>query len=205
MRFEGSGSARHFSFFIFATAWLLSTFFGAVAMAEAIHEACEKGDATMVGRLVRADPSCVDRIMNEDRIAKTPMIVAIENNHLAIVRLLLQNNASVNGPEVSPTVRPGEVVYRPHAPLAVAVDRDNVNTAIVRLLLSKRANPDVVAVGYPAYRTNPLHLAARRGDVRTVGMLLAAGADATLASDLELAGEAEASVDRSEKARDEAE
>jgi RNA polymerase sigma factor (sigma-70 family) len=96
----------------------------------------------------------------------TPLITAIERDEQELVKLLLEAGAAPDG-------RCGCATEEPPLWTAAVFGR----VAAARLLLARGAAPDATA----ASGTTPLHVAAMRGHAELVEVLLAAGADASLA------------------------
>jgi ankyrin repeat protein len=131
----------------------------------ACFRAVKAGDIAAVQKMLRVDRGLVNC---QGWLNSTPLLVAVDHNDQAMVRLLLENGADPNSDCLSIT------------PLAMAAARNQV--AVVETLLAAR-----VDVNQRAYqpRKTPLHLAAEFGHTRIVEILLTAGADPNLRSGLE--------------------
>ncbi len=119
--------------------------------------AATKADLQLSARLLQAgaDPDA------ESREARRALFVAIDTDHVDLVRLLLMHHADPNRRD-----RHGDT------PLCDAVDRSEPDAAILDLLLEYGAD-----VNTPSACGTPLGLAAGRGSVETYRYLLAHGAD----------------------------
>jgi hypothetical protein len=89
---------------------------------------------------------------------------AVIHKNLKISRLLLEKGASVNRISDTTTLR--------RTPIHEACFDKSVGPEIVRLLIQHKANVDV----QDAYKSTPLHLATRAGNIEVVKILLEAGA-----------------------------
>ncbi|XP_059167490.1 ankyrin repeat domain-containing protein 50-like [Physella acuta] len=126
-----------------------------------LTKAALNNDVTAVQRLLdRGDD------VNAEDNGWTPLLVAVKNANVAVVRLLLQAGADVNW-----TNRKGQ------SALLFAVH--NVDLEVVELLLQCQADVDQAHVGDG---TTALYFAARSGSASLVRMLIRAGANVNLAN-----------------------
>lgn len=98
--------------------------------------------------------------VNMQLLSNTPLIVAAQRGHGAVVSLLLENGASIHQQDRSYTT-----------PLAFATLYGHPE--VVNILLNSGANIDALDI----LEMTPLSLAAQRGHASTVHMLLERGAD----------------------------
>ncbi len=127
----------------------------------------------------------------------TPLFSAVQNNHTEIVKLLLSKGADVNIPLIEGTTPLCHAAYQGNVDVVkqllqvpdIQVDQatgekvtalffacQEENKEIVKLLLEKKADPNILDVAGVA----PLHLACLLGSGEIVEMLLDAGADVEL-------------------------
>ncbi|MDD5270484.1 MAG: ankyrin repeat domain-containing protein [Candidatus Omnitrophica bacterium] len=99
---------------------------------------------------------------------KTPLMLALENNHQYIAEMLVKKGANPNFADPGGTT-----------PLMIAAQKGFVDT--VKLLLSKGANPNTqqsnIKSVYSSENKTPIMFAAEGGNTDIVKMLIAKGAD----------------------------
>eukprot|EP00128_Syssomonas_multiformis_P012289 Colp12_sorted_trinity150504_noHs@22058 len=154
----------------------------------ALHIACKKGNAELVGHLLRAGASI-------DALAEnyTPLVYAVGSGNLAVVSALISAGANVSLGNPSPlamamTGSPAIVnaliaagadvcayPYGSSPPIALAVSAKNV--AVVNTLLAAGADIHVIM---PPENLSLLHIAAGTGSAAITEILLRAGARADL-------------------------
>ena len=123
-------------------------------------DAIERGDIASIKAKVASDPGY---LTSRDFVGNTPLLMALDCNHMELVRFLLDNKADPNC-----EVDDGETA------LIKAVTSDHKDSVeITRLLLEAgaRVSPD------EATGISPLHRAAVRGHVEHARLLLENGAD----------------------------
>ena len=124
-----------------------------------IHVAVESRDITAVGRLLSAEPTCVN---DRDGLGRTPLYLAAWVDQPDILSLLLQNGGDPNiGASWKDNARPLHVASR------------NGHAEIVRRLIAAGANVNISDDD----GDTPLLLAARCGSAEVVQLLVEAGAD----------------------------
>ena len=130
-------------------------------LSDELYQAANTGSLNRSKELINdgAKINHVSRSYNNE----TPLIVAVKQNHNAVVRLLLSKGAD-----------PNRCDFKGNAPLVYAAH--NGNNAIVKGLLKAGAQPSDDNTA----DEQPLHLAADQGHVRVVRTLLEAGADWSL-------------------------
>jgi len=99
---------------------------------------------------------------------KTPLILALENNHQYVAEMLIKEGANPNFADPGGTT-----------PLMIAAQKGLVDT--VKLLLSKGANPNTqqsnIKSVYASENKTPIMFAAEGGNTDIVQMLIAKGAN----------------------------
>eukprot|EP00931_Biecheleriopsis_adriatica_P097081 TRINITY_DN7083_c1_g2_i1.p1 TRINITY_DN7083_c1_g2~~TRINITY_DN7083_c1_g2_i1.p1 ORF type:complete len:506 (-),score=70.28 TRINITY_DN7083_c1_g2_i1:19-1536(-) len=131
-----------------------------------LHYTCLEGDLESSRLLVQSGAD-----MNiQDGQRKTPLHLAIEEDHEVIIDFLLQSGVAVDLCSLSSGMK--------NSPLLDAAR--NGKHILAKKLLASGANVNKVG----QQDMTALHLAARRGDAKTVKILLAARADASLESQI---------------------
>jgi ankyrin repeat protein len=136
-----------------------------LAVADPVHDAARKGNVAKLQELAAADPSVVS---SADKMGRTPLHAAAENNQLNAATFLIEHGADVN-----------------------AKDRNGGFTALdfalssfhyidmVRLLVEHGANVNTAS----SQGITPLQEAAMRGQKDAIVLLLAKGADVNACDD----------------------
>lgn len=121
-------------------------------------------DAIVAGNLdsVRLEIDRGGDVNEADLMLGLPLMIAAQNNHVAIAKLLIAKGADVNGWDVSGTAL--------HAGARVG------HTEIVEILIASGADLDAMPDG----RTTALHQAAQNGHVNTMELLIQHGASVDL-------------------------
>ena len=138
-----------------------------------LHTAAEKGDALAVMQLIvsGADQHAFDQY------GRTPLALAVLGGHVEVAELLLAGGADPNRCEANDD----EPSYGVAPALFWAMKHDSPSLA--HLLLEYAAEPNFVHTepGYGTmFQSTPLHLAAQKGKLSQVRVLLDHGADANL-------------------------
>jgi ankyrin repeat protein len=132
----------------------------------ALHKACEEGFAEIVELLLKSNTGTDPNAPDEDGL--TPLHIATERGHAAIVQILVRHGADPNKQDAD-----GQT------PLHVATYHLHPKT--VRYLLKKAASPDLADVE----GATPIHLAAWIGNEELVRMLGEAMTSAASSVDLD--------------------
>lgn len=121
--------------------------------ADAIHSAASKGDLKRIAELVATDPSVVS---SKDKNGKTPLHLAVEEDHKDVAEFLINHGADVNARDESGS-----------APLDLALSSYHYMD-VAQLLVDKDANVNAATNN----GTTPLMQAALRGQKDAVTLLL---------------------------------
>jgi len=130
----------------------------------ALHYSCLEGDLESAGLLVQARAD----LNIQDGQRKTPLHLAIEENHGLVIDLMLQSGSDVDMGCLESGLKNSPLMDAAHSGKHMLVGK----------LLAAGANVNKVG----KQDMTALHLAARRGDLKTVKFLLDAKADAALES-----------------------
>ena len=171
----------------------LLTYTTCVAMEQpslpSVHQAAFDGDIVRVQELLKSTP--VDE--QESTFGATPLIIASENGHAEVVKLLLAAGADKDKAMHGGTTPLYIASFNGHAEvvkllLAAGVDKDKArqdgttplyaaseygHAEVVKLLLAAGAGKDKAN----QYGTTSLYIASQQGHAEVVKLLLAAGAD----------------------------
>ncbi len=156
-----------------------------------IHDACSRGDVTLVQQLLQQDPNCVDA---DDQHDWRPIFHAALHRHTEVVQLLLASGADVSAHEgyvlhyaaevpnnkelvrllvangaLESHVLPTDSLQRQFLTSVFLADQKRVSSLMrlyPGLVLQRDGRGDF-----------PIHHAARNGDVDIVRRLIAGGAD----------------------------
>ena len=148
------------------------------AYSSPLLQAAGRGCIEIVSYLLDRNYYCIDD--GNDTTCYSPLMIASENGHVEIVRMLLKNGADVhrmyekegNSDESFGTGQ--EQGY----PLTLAVE--NCHAEIVQLLLMHKADPDCIKYSYDGsdnFEETPLLLAIYNNDAAMAELLLKHGAD----------------------------
>jgi ankyrin repeat protein len=129
------------------------------AYCDPIHSAAEKGDLTKVKELLKQDPALVSA---RDKMGKTPLHLAAENDHKDVAEFLLANGADINAKDSNGGFTPLD--------LALSGARYK---EMVEFLLAKGADANATS----NQGLTPLMEAAMRGQRDAADLLLAKGAN----------------------------
>lgn len=140
---------------------------------EGFFGSCEDGDLGGVERCLKAcqDPNVIGCGCNGFVSSISPLIIAVFQAHLEVVRLLLEAQADVNWQS--------DGVHWHGSALHMAAQRGH--SKVARLLLDYGAPINALD---GRKRTRPLHLAAENGHLEVVRLLLASQADQEAEDDL---------------------
>ncbi len=153
-----------------------------------IHLAARKGDLKKVRNLLDKDPNLVNAQLEvkhwtgDHMVDHTPLLEAVQNNHLEVAKLLIERGAKINI---------GLKEYPSANPLLWAAGYGFVD--IVRLLLDNGADPNVIndtvafsikaetlKMRFPWKNVTALHLAAAANKANVVKLLIERGANRTI-------------------------
>ena len=133
------------------------------ALCDPIHSAAQKGDLSKVKELLKQDPSLASA---RDKMGKTPLHLAAENDHADVADFLLSSGADINAKDGNGSF----------TPLDLALSSFHYKD-MVELLLANGADPNATS----GQGLTPLQETAMRGQRDAAEMLLAKGANVNAA------------------------
>ncbi len=161
----------------------------------ALHYAAREGCLACIAPLLKAGAD-ID-IVDPDRV--TPLNIAIMNGHFNVAKALVEAGANVDKWDFygrTPLYNAVDMHTPPHSAQSILLNGDKTTALdLIRLLLTRGANPNIQLKHRPRYRqavfergadimlstgATPLLRAARAGDADVVKLLLAHGALADL-------------------------
>jgi hypothetical protein len=139
---------------------ILDTFCFVLQVCRFLIEAAKSGDVKTTKRWAHCNSdSCTTEIWSR----QTPLILAVDNNHMEVVRVLLEGGVDVQRGDVNG-----------HTPLFYAAEFGRLE--LCRLLLDKGANVNIQG----AWKESVLHRPAQYGYLSVVKLLVEGGADVRL-------------------------